>query len=74
MLSFSSVLSYFFQALLHTVCLLYFNGVDGHCFLLKSSRFLRATKTVYQPHGLETVPFMMVKVSIKKLEGFKSFM
>lgn len=74
MLNFSSVLSYFFQALFRTVCLLYFNGVNGHCFLLRNSRFLGATKTVYQPHGLETVLLMMVKVSIKKLEGFKSFM
>lgn len=46
--------------------------MDGHCFLVKNSRFLGATETVCQPHGLETVPFMMVKVSIKKLEGLRA--
>lgn len=45
--------------------------VDEHCFLLKNSRLLGATEKVSQPHGLETVPCLMGKTSIKKLEGFK---
>lgn len=71
MLYFSYLLSCFFKALFNTVCLLYSSGVDEHCFLLKNSRFGGATKKVCQAHGLERVPFMMVKISIKELESLR---
>lgn len=41
------------------------------CFLLKNRRLLGAIKKVCHLHGLETVPFMMVKIPIKKLEGLR---
>lgn len=41
------------------------------CFLLKNRRLLGAIKKVCHPHGLETVPFMMVKIPNKKLEGLR---
>lgn len=45
--------------------------MDEHLFSFKNRRSLGDIKKVCQPHGLETVPFMMVKIPIKKLEGLR---